>query len=261
MRALQGLFATAWRHNVPLALVNARGEGLAARLAGHRALFLPYQIRLDAPTAAAVRDFVAAGGTLVADAPCGAIDAGGLLYRDLPGGPLNEMLGAKLEDNLEIPAGAPVEWPGRGKAALAAAVEAEQLALPPDASLLASAGGVPLIYRRPWGRGAVVYAATPLWTAADAGAPFLADALLGALVAADPALRPLAAAPGCRAVLCQGADGARFAFGFNDAAPGAEAWLELPEGAGGWKALFGEGARAEGRRVRWDGECLLLQLD
>lgn len=261
VRALQGLFAAAWRCNLPLALVNARGEGLAARLSGYRALFLPYQIRLDAPTATAIRDFVAAGGALVADAPCGSIDAGGLLYHDLPGGPLNAMLGAKLEDNLEIPAGVPVEWPGREKAALTAAIEVEKLTLPPDAAVIAAAGGVPLAFHRLWGKGAVVYAATPLWTAADAGAPLLADMLLETLVASDPALRPLAAAPGCRALLCRAANGARFLFGFNDpAAPEAEAWLELPEGAEGWKALFGAPPRAEGRRLHWRGECLLLRL-
>jgi len=110
-------------------------------------LFLPCQLNLDAATAQALANFVRRGGTLVANYPFGDIDEYGRLYRNLPGGPLQPLLGAKHLDNLVVNG-----------------LEIQELELAPGAEILSSVKDYPLLFCRRHDRGKIIYCAGSLWT-------------------------------------------------------------------------------------------------
>jgi len=143
VKAMTKVYENAYRRNIavgfttPETLKNERNW---------QVLFLPYQLNLDAETARTLENFIRDGGTVVANYPFGDIDENGRLYRNLPGGPLQPLLGAKHLDNLVVD--------GR---------EIQELELAPGAEILRRTGGYPLLFCRRHGQGKIIYGAASLW--------------------------------------------------------------------------------------------------
>ena len=131
-----GVYRRAFERNIPLVVLTPE----TLELDGISVLFLPYAITLDDRTAETLREFVRSGGTLVASYPFGDFDGEGKLHREIPGGPLHDLVGAKHldidDDGLELlePAG--------------------------DCTVLSER---PFLSLRSFGRGMVCYAGAPVW--------------------------------------------------------------------------------------------------
>ncbi len=156
-KARLAVAGAAFERNVPLGVVTAE-DLLSARFRG-RALFLPYQVTLDAALTRALEGLLDRGVAVIAAAPCGDISPEGTLYESLPGGLLNSRLGARMIDQIED------RYQGKP-------VEIQELELQPGAEiLLKTDGGRPLFFRR----GNLFYLACGIETAL----PEIFDAVTG----------------------------------------------------------------------------------
>lgn len=172
LEARYGLYRMCWERNLPLAILAA--DQVATRLADYSTLFMPYQVALDKDTCEVIADFVHQGGVLVANYPCVDIDRDGRLYEQLPGGPLNALIGATRLDDLVIDD-----------------VELQELSLETGAEILAETRGYPLIFRRKIGAGQIIYAAAAVWNQANAGDEHYAGLILNLLSEERPELIPV----------------------------------------------------------------------
>lgn len=131
-----GVYRRAFERNIPLEILTPE----TLELDGISVLFLPYAITLDDRTAETLREFVRSGGTLVANYPFGDFDGEGRLRREIPGGPLHDLVGAK---HLDIDDGG-----------------CELLEPAEDCTVLSER---PFLSLRSFGRGLVCYAGAPVW--------------------------------------------------------------------------------------------------
>lgn len=118
--SLHGLYRAFWTRNIPVDFVHLR-ELEAGRLANYRIVFLPYPLMLTRQAAAALADYVAGGGTLVAEARCGWNDERGYAQEIIPGFGLHKVLGARegrlrMRDEVDIAVDLPegLRWTIRG---------------------------------------------------------------------------------------------------------------------------------------------------
>jgi len=170
-QARYGLYRNCWELNIPLSIILP--QQLDSIKDNYEVLFMPYQVSLSAELCQKIVSFVEAGGTLVANYPFIDIDENGRLYETLPGGPLNQIIGATHIDNLVIDG-----------------QEIQQLELSAGAELIKEIDGNPLIFSRRWGKGKILYAATPLWNAAANDENNNADMILDLLLKDYPELCP-----------------------------------------------------------------------
>jgi beta-galactosidase len=108
--SLLGVYRALFPSNVPLDYVHA-DHLEAAELARYKAVVLPYPLMMPAAAAAALREYVRAGGVLVAEARAGWNDERGHAADTIPGLGLAEVVGARETD---------VQTVAKGKAALRA---------------------------------------------------------------------------------------------------------------------------------------------
>jgi beta-galactosidase len=221
VQARYGLYRMCWERNLPLAIVSS--EQLESRLSELSVLFLPYQVALDEQNGVRLADFVRAGGTLVANYPCVDIDRNGRLYEQLPGGPLNALIGAAHRDNLVIDG-----------------VEIQELQLSDGAEILAEMDGHPLIIRRKIGNGQIIYAAAAVWNQAAAGQENHAALILDLLTREQPDLVPIKS--NVHAALCSGPDADYLILGNYADLP--ECQIVLPDGYTDANLIFGNGELA-----------------
>jgi beta-galactosidase GanA len=221
VQARYGLYRMCWERNLPLGIVSS--EQLESRLAEISVLFLPYQVALDEQSCERLASFVREGGTLVANYPCVDIDRTGRLYEQLPGGPLNELIGAAHRDNLVIDD-----------------IEIQELQLNGDAEIIAELNGHPLIIRRKIGNGQIVYAAAAVWNQAGAGQENHAALILDLLTQEQPNL--IRVESDVHAALCSGADADYLILGNYETLP--ECRVVLPDGYTDAKPIFGGGDMA-----------------
>ena len=119
--SLLGIYRALFPTNVPLDYVHA-DTLTAAELARYRLVVLPYPLMLSLRTAAELREYVRAGGALVAEARAGWNDERGRAAEVIPGLGLAEVVGARESD---------VQTVEKGKAALASAERRAAGALKP----------------------------------------------------------------------------------------------------------------------------------
>ncbi len=219
LKARYGLYRMCWERNLPLSILAV--EQLECRLGDYSVLFVPYQVALDEAECGVLAAFVNNGGTLVTNYPCADIDKNGRLYEKLPGGPLNELLGATHLDNLVIDG-----------------VELQELELEPGAEVLASLEEYPLIFRRRSGKGQVIYAASAVWNQAFAGENDFAQQILSLLEKEHSSLSPVKS--NSHAVLCAGPDADYLIAGNYDQV--SECRIELSKEYGNAEMIFGDGS-------------------
>ncbi len=147
-----GVAMSAAERNVPIAVVTPEQIHQGA-LDGLSLLFLPGQLVMDPPLAEALTGFVAAGGTIAANWPCGDVTSGGRLAEHLPGGPLYSLIKARQTDNLlDSFRGEPME------------IQELELLSDSNEVLLRSDSGLPLALRSRLGKGWFLYFASALWS-------------------------------------------------------------------------------------------------
>ncbi len=108
--SLLGVYRALFPSNVPLDFVHA-DHLKASELASYKLVVLPYPLMMPAAAAAELRDYVRAGGALVAEARAGWNDERGHAADTIPGLGLAEVVGARETD---------VQTVEKGKAALRA---------------------------------------------------------------------------------------------------------------------------------------------
>ncbi len=180
-RARFGAVKTAAERGVPVAVVTP--EQILRDGCGMRVLILPYQLALTPEFAGALETYAADGGLLVLSFPFGDIDGRGRLARDLPGGPLNALLGARTLDNSADTL--------RGEE-----LEVQEVEVAGAEVLLRTDSGRPLVLCREIGKagGAVLYVASPFWNDAfDKGRRACADFVWDEILRRRPEAVPVAA--------------------------------------------------------------------
>ena len=93
--SLLGLYHAMWDSNIPCEFVH---EDELDKLKAYKLLFMPYPIYVEQARAAAIREFVDAGGVVVAEALCGSIGDGCWTSRVAPGNGLDEVFCARQDD-------------------------------------------------------------------------------------------------------------------------------------------------------------------
>jgi beta-galactosidase GanA len=109
-RCVRGAYAALWRAGFALEFIDSEtlqtmygGSSVSASSVAradteeppYRAILLPAAFLIDAETGAALRRFVAGGGTLIAFAKCGWLDGRGWSWADQPGAGLDELFGVR----------------------------------------------------------------------------------------------------------------------------------------------------------------------
>lgn len=238
-----GLQRLCWERNLPLKVTTP--ETLEADLAGLQVLFLPYQVSLDEASCERLRAFVEGGGSLVASYPFIDISADGRLYERLPGGPLNDLVGAVHLDNMVIDGslitladGEPLSGIGH--------LEVQELRLEAGSEILARAGELPLIFRRRYGKGEIVYAAASVWNLAhDSHCDGPGCLILDFMLREYPELAPVCA--DIHVELAEGFDADYLLISNYESK--AEGRVELPEDYGRIETVFGDSAMQRDERT------------
>ena len=220
-KARMGLYRMCWERNLPICFMTP--GNMQQMLHDMTILFLPYQVSLDDRSCECIKDFVSRGGILVANYPFVDINQDGQLYKNLPGGPLNDLLGATQLDNLIIEKGS-------------STTEIQELKLDSGAEILWSAHDMPLIYRRPYQLGHVIYAASSVWLDAHHGQEEYADKILDLLVREHPNIVP--AKSNVHTALTRGGDADYLFIGNDDNRPDVN--IQLQEKYQSAEVVFGD---------------------
>ncbi|GAB4244898.1 MAG: beta-galactosidase [Acidobacteriota bacterium] len=152
--SLQGIYRAFWVRNIPVDFVHLQ-EVEAGNLGAYRIVFLPYPLMLTERAAGALREYVAGGGTLVAEARCGWNDERGFAQEIIPGFGLREVFGARegrlwMRDEVVLR----VEFPGGPSWTLGGTGIAEELLPEPGAEVVGRLGdGTPALIRNRYGGG------------------------------------------------------------------------------------------------------------
>lgn len=92
--ALQTHFKAFWERSIPVEFLHV-DDVIAGRTSPYKIIFLPYPLMLPAAAADKLRDFVAAGGTLVSEARPAWNDERGFAHLRIPGAGLDAVFGAR----------------------------------------------------------------------------------------------------------------------------------------------------------------------
>ncbi len=111
--SLLGVYRALFPTNVPLDFVHA-DQLKASELAAYKLVVLPYPLMLRASAAAELREYVRAGGALVAEARAGWNDETGRAADTIPGLGLADVLGARETDVQTVEKGKAVLLAGEG---------------------------------------------------------------------------------------------------------------------------------------------------
>lgn len=167
--ALQGHFKAFWERSIPAEFLHV-DDVAAGRFAGYRIVFLPYPLMLPAAAAARLKDFVAAGGTLVSEARPAWNDERGFANLRIPGAGLDEVFGAR-EALLRSPESTEFTYAGEK---VPGGVFEEHLEPYAGTEVLATfAGGQPAVTRARYGKGTAVLVGTFLAPGRPAAGRFL----------------------------------------------------------------------------------------
>ena len=184
--SIGGLYRALWDLNIPADFVTG-AEVAAGGLTGYRVLFLTNQVCLSAELARGLRRYVEGGGILVCDAKFGWVDEAGTLFRDLPGGPLNDLTGCRLVDVDPSGLFISADLEGIGRIEMRGCYERCILRVgDPGVEVRGRfADGSPAVVRAKHGAGGLVLIATFLWYGygreTDPGARAFLESLAGEL--------------------------------------------------------------------------------
>lgn len=178
--SMMGFFRAFYQRNIPADFLHVE-DVAAGRFAQYKIIFLPYPLMLTRAAAEKLRDFVAAGGTLVSEARPAWNDERGFANLRIPGAGLDEVFGARetLLRSVEstefaLTAAAGIPGLGAGEKIAGAGFE-ERLEPAPGTQVLATfAGGGVAVTRARFGRGTAVLVGSFLAAARDATGLFVA---------------------------------------------------------------------------------------
>jgi beta-galactosidase GanA len=92
--SLLGLYHAMWDSNIPCDFIH---EDELDKLKAYKLIFMPYPIYVEQARAAAIREFVDAGGVVVSEALCGSFGDGCWASRVVPGNGLDEVFCARQD--------------------------------------------------------------------------------------------------------------------------------------------------------------------
>lgn len=163
--SLDGLYHVLWELNVPARFITPR-DVIGNMPEPDQILFVSNQVNMDHELAAGLKRFMDKGGVVIADGKFGEVDELGLLHRQQPAGPLQELLGYTLID--VEPEGLDIIWqPGQELAVSGLKGYFEKKLLDAGggtAEIMAHyADGFPAILKSSCGKGHLLYISTLLW--------------------------------------------------------------------------------------------------
>ncbi len=127
-----------------------------------KTLILPYQIAIDSTTSEALTEFVRNGGTVMVSFPFASFNDNCMLQEELPGGPLQELLGVRHEDNLAVDS---ITWKDGKTFSLDCSLDIQRVSIQAAdrVETVATAEGVPLLLSIACGKGRIFCGAAALW--------------------------------------------------------------------------------------------------
>lgn len=164
-RSLSGYYKIFAERNVPVDFIDAT-ELAPAQLTHYKLIVLPYPVMMLAAEANALRDYVARGGHLFAEARPGWVDERGDAQPAIPGFGWEKMMGVREKSVTPKPA-LQVRW---GADTIPAAIFEERFTtLAPDVKILAQFDdGSPAVFEHAYEKGAAILAGTFFGQANDA---------------------------------------------------------------------------------------------
>jgi beta-galactosidase GanA len=151
-----GLFRVLDRSNHTVDFLRADRPLDPSTLSTYDVVILPFQIVMRRSIAAMLRDYVAAGGGLIADCMCASMDELDFAFRVQPGAGLDEIFGARRKDWVAEAGTHTIEWIGtEGRQSCEVAVYREVLEPAPEAEVLATFRdtGTPAVVKHVFGQG------------------------------------------------------------------------------------------------------------
>ncbi|MES2221151.1 MAG: beta-galactosidase [Acidobacteriota bacterium] len=162
--SLYGVYRAFWKEQIPVDFVNAPTLTLAD-LRPYKIVFLPYPVMLSKQVADAVREYVAQGGTAVAEARLAWNNARGYASPVIPGFDLDKVFGAhetsihpESEPRMILEATAALPGLKSGDTIEGAAFQEDLQPFPTAAVLAKFADGQPAIVENSFGRGKAILA-------------------------------------------------------------------------------------------------------
>ena len=113
----------------------------------------------------ALKDYVSQGGTVICDGKFGEVSDDGILCRNMPGGPLNQLLGCSHvdveADNMQIE----LKWNNTDSLKLDGYYEKRKLKVFGENCMIKGEfeDGSPAVMENAWGKGRIIYIPTYLW--------------------------------------------------------------------------------------------------
>jgi beta-galactosidase len=160
--SLLGAYRAFFEKQVPVDFVDPAAQN-GEHLGQYKILFLPYPVMLSQSVAAEVRDYIAGGGTLVAEARLAWNDERGFASPVIPGFGLDQVFGAReerirpeAEPRLVIEGSANLPGLKRGDSVAAAAFEEDLRPLEGGRVLARFAGGEPAIVEKAYEKGRAI---------------------------------------------------------------------------------------------------------
>lgn len=95
-RSIYGYYHALWKENIHARFLNAE-DIKKGKLKLFEVFYVPFNLVLDVDVARKIKNFVASGGTLIAQTRIAAIKGNDYTYEIIPGGGLDEVLGCKEE--------------------------------------------------------------------------------------------------------------------------------------------------------------------
>ena len=162
--SIAGLYKCLWENNIPAKFIIP--EDIIANSTGaYKVIFITEQLSMSDELADALKRYIAAGGILICDGKFGEVNDTGILYRNIPGGKLNDILGYYLTDveigDMEIF----LDWRDKKPIKLNGCFEKRCLKITQDTVEVPGRflDESPAVMRTKYGNGQIVYISTHLW--------------------------------------------------------------------------------------------------
>lgn len=162
--SLVGVYWALWEKNIATEFVVPKDFSLES-IHDYKAIFVSNQLNIDPEFAQGILEFVKQGGTVIADGKFGEITDDGVLYRELPGGPLNEILGCRHIDMNDEDFHITIDAKSGQHFGLDGYFEKRELELRGENAEMFGrfADGYPGAIRSTYGQGQIIYIPTFLW--------------------------------------------------------------------------------------------------